>query len=372
MRRPRLFDYYRQFEALGPEEESRRLRRMREEQRSRELELAPVLDLSRAEWPEPPDPEIVNSATFALRRAINRYPDASGSPAREAIAGHHGIDAGRIAAGHGAAQLIQAAVRRLAAGGSVAIPWPSWSALPGLVARAGARPVLVPGGPDPERLAAAAGDVRAVVLCSPNDPTGALVDAGSLRALADRLGPDVAILLDEALVEFAGSGASAVPLTAELPTLLVFRSFSKAWALAGLRAGYVVSGEGGAGFLGELGPGLGVAAPSLAAMSAALEPGGRALRRLDRRLDAVAAERRRLERMVQDLPVRAEPTAAHLVWLSHDGLDGASLAHELAEQRILVAPGAEWGDERHVRIALRDRPSTERLVSALRTLTGSH
>lgn len=373
MRRPRILDYYRQFEALDPQEHSQRLKARRDEERSRELELAPVVDLSRPDWHEPPDPELVNAATFALRRAINRYPEAQGGPAVEAIAAHLGLDPDRIALGHGAAQLIQAAVRRLAVGGSLLVPWPSWSPLPALAARTGARPVFVecPGGFDPERVAAAAAtedDVRAVAVCSPNDPTGELVSAAQLRALAELTPAGTAILLDEALVEFAAPAASLTPLVDEIPSLIVFRSFSKAWALAGLRAGYAVAGEQAAEIVAELSPGLGVSQPAQAAMAAALEPGGKPLRRLERRAKAVAAERERLIRLLDDSAYELAPTRAHVVWLGHAELDGSDLAHELAERRLVVAPGSEWGDSRRVRITLRDRASTERLVSALREL----
>ena len=70
--RRRLVDYYRQFEALSPEEDSQRLRARREEEKSQELARVGELDLSRPDWHEPPDAEIVNAATFALRRALNR------------------------------------------------------------------------------------------------------------------------------------------------------------------------------------------------------------------------------------------------------------------------------------------------------------
>lgn len=221
---------------------------------------------------------------------------------------------------------------------------------------------------DPDRIAAADDALAAVVVCSPNDPTGALLSADDVRGLAAALPPDVPILLDEALVDFAGEHASAVPLTDELPALLVFRSFSKAWAMAGLRAGYAVGAAEAAGLLEEIGPGLGVASPAAAGMAAALDPGGRPLARLQRRVAYVAAERRRLERLLADLPVRFEPSGAHVTWLEHEQMDGPSLTHALAGQRVLVAPGAEWGDGRHVRVTLRDRAATERLASALRAL----
>src|SRR5699024_4055545 len=122
----------RRFEALSPEEDSLRLRARRDEEKSRELARVGDLDLSRPDWDEPPDPEIVNAATFALRRSINRYPDVAGSAALEAVAARHDVPADRVALGHGAGQLLQAALRELATGGEAVLPWPSWAQLPAL------------------------------------------------------------------------------------------------------------------------------------------------------------------------------------------------------------------------------------------------
>ncbi|MEA2124289.1 MAG: histidinol-phosphate aminotransferase, partial [Solirubrobacteraceae bacterium] len=227
----RGLDYYRQFEALSPEENVARLRAARAEQRSRELSRVDELDLRTTAWHEPPDPEIVNAATFALRRSINRYPEPGAGPAIAAIARHHGVPEGRIALGHGAGQLLQAALRELAMGGEAVLPWPSWAALPGLVTRSGAQPVPVPldasGAVDLDGLAAAVTErTRAVVICSPNDPTGTVVDRAQLRAFAESLRPELTVIVDEALVELAGDDASMAPLLEDLPNLLVLRSFS--------------------------------------------------------------------------------------------------------------------------------------------------
>ncbi|HVL95268.1 MAG TPA: histidinol-phosphate transaminase [Solirubrobacteraceae bacterium] len=370
----RLLDYYRQFEAISPEEDSRRLRERREAEKSLELERVPPLDLSRVEWHEPPDPEIVNAATFALRRAINRYPEADGGEARQAIARRHGVALERVALGHGAGQLLQGALREAAGGGDALMPWPAWSPLPALMARAGVRPVAVPlnrlGRVDFDALAAATGpDTRAVVLCNPNDPTGAPLDVEALRAYAGGLRPDVTVLVDEALVDLAGEGASALPLVDELPNLLVFRSFSKAWAMAGLRAGYVVAPAGDEDLVGVLSPGQGVAAPTQAAVAAALENADRAEVRLERRRHAMAAERARLAEQLAGTPFQFAPSAANFVWLRGEGTTAAAISHGLADQRIAVATG--WGDDAHVRITLRDRAATDRLASALRALAYS-
>jgi histidinol-phosphate/aromatic aminotransferase/cobyric acid decarboxylase-like protein len=374
--RRRLLDYYRQFEALSPEEDSRRLRERRDAERSKELERVAALDLSGTAWHEAPDPEIVNAATFALRRALNRYPDPHGGAAREAVARHHGVPADRVALGHGAGELLQAALRELAAGGEVVLPWPSWSPLPALAARAGVRPVPVRLGAgdavDLDALAAAVGDAtRAVVICSPNDPTGAVVDREALRTFVAALRPSVSVLVDEALVELAGEDASCAPLVDELPNLLVLRSFSKGWAMAGLRAGYLLGPAGDEELLAVLGPGQGVASPTLAAITAALEDPGRAARRLAARRTAAAAERERLATLLAGTPFSFAPSAAHLVWLRGEGMTAAAIAHALAGQGVLVASGAQWGDEEHVRVALRDRAATERLAAALRAAAGA-
>jgi histidinol-phosphate/aromatic aminotransferase/cobyric acid decarboxylase-like protein len=369
LKRPRLLDYYRQFEALSPEEDSRRMRARRDADRSAELELAPALDLSSSEWHEPPDPEIVNAATFALRRSLNRYPEVESGAARAAVAARHGLPEEQVALGHGAGQLIQAAVRSLAAGGEVLMPWPSWGPLPALILRSAAKPVPVPGDLD-AAIAAAGDDTRAIVLCSPNDPTGRVLTPDEVRHVAGNVPPHVTVLLDEALVDFAGEAASCVPLVQELPNLLVFRSFSKAWALAGLRIGYAAGPPEAAPLLSELTPGLGVSSPGQYAVVAALEGHDRVRARLDARRRTVAAERDRLAQKLQGTGFSFPDSQAHVVWLAHEHLDARSIFGGLEDQRIQVAHGADWNDAAHVRVTLRDRASTERLVSALKALSG--
>ena len=174
----RLLDYYRQFEELSPEEISRDLLERHHAERDRALAEVPPLDLATPSWHEPPDAEAVNAATYALRRAVNAYPDPT--PLHEALAARHGVSTDQVAPGHGAGELLHAAFRALAGDGEVAVAWPGWGPLPRLVHEAGGAPVAVPlttdGAPDLDVLAAAAGpDTRAVVLCTPNDPTGAAV-----------------------------------------------------------------------------------------------------------------------------------------------------------------------------------------------------
>jgi histidinol-phosphate/aromatic aminotransferase/cobyric acid decarboxylase-like protein len=368
----RFLGYYRQFEELSPEEVSRELKQRRDDEKAQALTETPPLDLSSPAWHEPPHAEIVNAATFALRRAVNAYPDAGA--AVEALAARHGVEPARVVAGHGAGELLRAALQALLAGsgsgGEVAIAWPGWGPLPRLVHEAGGRPVPVPlgrdGAPDVDALAANAGPpTRAVVLCSPNDPTGGTIDAGALRRLAAALPAGTWILLDAALADFEEPEADLAGLTGELERLLVFRSFSKAHAMAGFRAGYAVGPDGAGELLGRLAPALGVSAPAAAGMAWAAANGERYL---PRRREQAAAEREHLAAVLTGTDFAFPAGVGPLLWLSCASLPGRELAAGLATRRIFVAPGTAWGDDRHVRVALRGPGATDRLAAALKEL----
>jgi histidinol-phosphate aminotransferase len=214
-------------------------------------------------------------------------------------------------------------------------------------------------------LAAAQEDgVRVVVLASPNDPTGELVAAADLARLLDGVPKGVAVLLDEALVDFADAqpADSSLRLLETHPELIVFRTFSKAWGLAGLRVGYAIGGPGSEELLAQLEPDLGVSEVSQAGAFEALR---RCTEVVAHRARTIAQER---ERVTDGLRARGFDVAdsqANFVWAAHPTLDGGELADQLARAGILVAAGHALGEPHHVRISLRSRPASERLLRAV-------
>jgi histidinol-phosphate/aromatic aminotransferase/cobyric acid decarboxylase-like protein len=141
------------------------------------------------------------------------------------------------------------------------------------------------------------------------------------------------------------------------------RSFSKAHALAGLRAGYALVGS--AGRWAALAPALGISAPAQAAALWAAESGDAAVAR---RRAAAAADRERLLAALAGsphAPVEVVAGSAPFGWLSVAGLEARELAARLAAAKVFVAPGAAWGDDRHVRAALRGPEAVDRLAEAL-------
>jgi histidinol-phosphate aminotransferase len=345
----RFLDYYRQFEELSPEEISSELIERRHAERAQSLTEVVPLDLASPAWHEPPDAEAVNAATYALRRALNAYPDPA--PLREAIAARHGVAVETVAVGHGAGELLRAAFRRFS-GAEVAVAWPGWGHLPRLIDEAGGTPVPVE--PDPEAVLAVR--AKALVVCSPNDPTGAVVDLG---ALAAGLEESVWLIVDAALAEFAPDDDPAALIGAR-ERVVVVRSFSKAHAMAGFRVGYALGPDAS-----RLAPVTGVSAPAQAAALWALAEGDAIVAR---RRAIAARERERLATALQDTPFSFAAGHGPLAWLESSEHDGARIAGGLAAQRIYVTPGSAWGDDRHVRVALREGAATDRLSAALRDL----
>ena len=353
-------DYYRQFEAMAPEEISQELLALRDERRRQALSRIEPLDLSGTDWHEPPHPDAVNAATFALRRAVNAYPDRAAAPLRDAVAARHGLASEQVTIGHGAGELLRGLCGvLLARGGDALVGWPGWQPLPEQVAAAGGRAVPVPAAPA-EIVERAAAGTRAVLLTSPCDPTGAVLSRRALRDVCTGVPEGVTVVVDEALGEFAADGEDAAPLVAELPNLVVVRSFSKAHAMAGLRAGAAL---GPPELVGRLAPSGGIGAPAQAAALWAASDGGAEL--AARRRAVSAALHERLAGALAGSPVSAAPGAVPFAWLSSSAEDGAALGQRLAAARVFVAPGRLWGDERHVRASLRGAAAVDRLAAAL-------
>jgi histidinol-phosphate aminotransferase len=370
-----LLDYYRQFEGMSEEEVNRGLRERRAREKALALEQVPVCDLSRTEWPDFPDSEVVNASIFAARGGVNGYPDRHADRVRAMLGERHDVEPDRVVLGNGAAELLQAAaLHLLSQGDELVTPWPSYPLYPLMAQRAGARPVaveLAAGRVQLDALRDAVSErTRAVVICNPNDPTGTYLDAADVAGLAEALPEHVHVLVDEAYVHFQSREPedAVLRLTDRFPQLLVFRTFSKIYGLSGLRAGYVVAGPESSAVLEGVSPVLGVNALTQAAVVQALKIGDP---EIERRRRLVQGQRIRLSRALHDLPVDAPGSEANFLWLSAPGLSGAELAARLERQSVVVAPGGPLGDEDHVRAAVRGPVSTDRLLGALRRAFGA-
>jgi histidinol-phosphate aminotransferase len=364
-----LLDYYRQFEGMSEEEVNEGLRQEALERKQKALTRVETLDLSQTTWPELPHPRVVNAITFVARRGLHRYPHTRGSELRDALAEHHGVDRGRLILGNGAAELLSAATRALIAPGQrLLTSWPSYPLYPIMARRAHGQAVPVSGGVDALIEAAHDPGSRVVALASPNDPTGELLTTASLERLLGGLPDGVAVLLDEALVDFADAQPTdvSIAMLERHPRLLVFRSFSKAWGLAGLRVGYAIGAPGSEELMAELEPDLGVSEVSQAGALEALRGCGPLL---ERRVRTIRSERPRLAAALAERGFDVADSQANFLWVAHSELQGDELAARLAQIGVLVATGSALGEPHHLRIALRSAAATDRLLNAIDKVT---
>jgi len=208
---------------------------------------ADAFKLSSNENPFEPLPAVL-TAIADVSLNINRYPDASAAVLRGALAERYGVSPGEVLVGAGSvallAQLITAAA---SAGDEVIYSWRSFEAYPGLVTVAGATSVQVPNTVDhrhdlPAMITAITERTRVIIVCSPNNPTGTVVTLDEFEAFMAGIPPTVLVLLDEAYIEFVTdpSAVRGIPLLGHYPNLVVLRTFSKAYGLAGLRVGYAI------------------------------------------------------------------------------------------------------------------------------------
>jgi histidinol-phosphate aminotransferase len=352
-------DYYRQFDDIDEAKLNIERRARRQEEKRQALERVPDVDLSGTEWPELPHSEIVNAAIARARGLVNRYPDRHAAGVRRLLAERHGVEPEQIALGNGAAELLQsAAFALLAPGSELLMPWPSYPLYPLLAAHAGARPVFAANGLERGEMSER---TRVLVLCNPNDPTGAYIHSEELGALLSGLPEHVHVLLDEALVHFqdAEDVDACLRLVDAFPRLLVVRTFSKIYGLSGLRAGYAVGSD--PGLLAAVAPVLGVNALTQAALEHALRTGDR---EIERRRRAVARERARLTEGLRALGADVADSQANFVWLQAPGMSGDALAVALRRQGVLVAPGGPLGADDHVRVSILDAAATDRVLRA--------
>jgi histidinol-phosphate aminotransferase len=194
--------------------------------------------------------ESVQAAAARTLTGLNRYPDPSYEPLRLALSRRYDLPKENIALGNGSCDLILAAGDALLEpGAEVIYAWPAFSVYPHLAAASGARAIQVPlDSEERHDLDAMAAEItvatRLILVCNPNNPTSTSLSLEEIDAFLAKVPSHVAVILDEAYVEFSlvvGDTYASLPLLEKYPNLVILRTFSKVYGLAALRVGYGLS-----------------------------------------------------------------------------------------------------------------------------------
>ncbi|HZI96893.1 MAG TPA: histidinol-phosphate transaminase [Actinomycetales bacterium] len=278
--------------------------------------------ISSNENPYPPLPSVL-SVVEGAAASMNRYPDMFATALTEAIADHLGVLPEQVATGTGSVGVLGQIVQATCADGDeVVYAWRSFEAYPIVVGISGARAVQVPLTADARHdLDAMAGAVtpatRLVLVCTPNNPTGPAVRRAELEAFLDRVPPDVLVVVDEAYREFVRDPEvpDALDVWRSRPNVVVLRTFSKAYGLAGLRVGYAVAHEPVADALRKTSVPFGVSSLAQEAAVASL----RAEAELLERVAALVGERTRVLGALRDQGWPVPDSEANFVWVPAGG-----------------------------------------------------
>jgi histidinol-phosphate aminotransferase len=327
-----------------------------------------IAQLASNESPFPPHPKVVEAIQKAAA-SMNRYPDPDATLLRRRLAERYETEPGRVAVGNGSCEILLAAADALLEpGAEVLYAWPSFSMYPYLPALTGAREVRVPlAEGDVHDLDAMAAEVTAatqlLIVCNPNNPTATHIPAAEIGAFCERIPSHVTIVLDEAYVEFQAHDDpdASLDLLESFPNLVVLRTFSKCYGLAGLRVGYAIGSSNFRAAVDAVRQPFSVNALAQAA-------GAEAVRHQDdvlRRVESTIAARLTVEEGLRELGLATSDSHANFSWVDLGDADEGEVLAGLAEREIAVRPGKALGGPGHVRVSYGTAEENARFLRGL-------
>jgi histidinol-phosphate aminotransferase len=326
-----------------------------------------VIKLNTNENPYPPSPRVRDALGAFGAERLRLYPDPGARRLRERIAETYGRPVEGVLVGNGSDELITLLVRGVVEpGDAVAFPVPTYSLYETVVALHGARSVQVPFPADWRLPVGALVAVRASLtfVCSPNSPSGTGAALADLEALAR--GAAGVVVVDEAYADFGD--ADALALLDRLSNVVVLRTLSKSFALAGVRVGFALGHPDLLAGLATLKDSYNVSCLAQVAAEAALGD----LAHMRAGVARIRATRRRLAGALDALGYRVPPSAANFVLAVRPGVDQAPVAAALAERGILVRHFATPRLQDALRVSVGTDAEIDTLVAALGEIVAPH
>lgn len=337
-----------------------------------------IVKLASNENPLGPSPKAL-AAVREQAQEVHRYPDGNAHTLRGALSAHHGIAPERILFGNGSNDVLDLIGRTFLGPGRQAVFGQHAFAIFPIVTRStGAEGVVAPanrpgqGQPYGHDLSAMAARItrqtRVVFIANPNNPTGTWLSGEELENFLETVPGDVIVVVDEAYVEYAAEVATYREVSGWLdrfPNLIVTRTFSKAYGLAGLRVGYALCSAVIAELLNRVRHPFNVNSLAQAAATAALADAAHVIQTVERN----SRERRRLTEAFDRLGLHVLPSAANFLCVEI-GSQASAVNEALLRDGIIARPLAGYALPRFLRVSLGSAEEIDRFMASLRQLHG--
>ena len=336
---------------------------------ARELGLDPggIIKLASNENPLGPSPRAVAAMEAAIRQ-VHLYPDGSSFHLRRRLAALFDLEPGQVVLGNGSNEILELIGHVLLSPGTdIVVSQYCFAVYPIVAALFGARLIEVPARSDlgadiPAMLRAITPSTRAVFLANPNNPTGTLSSREDVSRLLAGVPPEVMVVMDEAYIEFLADPVDLVPLlrAGTTPNLILTRTFSKVFGLAGLRLGYGLASPEVAAALEKARQPFNVNLPAQAAALAAIDDREHLARTRANNAEGLAY----VQNAVAQMGRRYVPSHANFV-LVHVG-EGARVFAALQRRGIITRPMAGYGLPEWLRVSIGTTRENMAVVQALR------
>jgi histidinol-phosphate aminotransferase len=341
------------------------------EELERELGITNIIKLASNENPLGPSPQAVLAMQTALGD-VWLYPDGNGFVLKDKLATLHGVERSQITLGNGSSEPLEFIVRAFVQpGDEVLFSEHSFAIYPIVTQAAGGVGVAAPAkawGYDLAALKSHISDrTRIIFIANPNNPTGTWLGGAELEVFIASVPQEIIVVVDEAYYDYASHpalGAEGYPNTiewvAKYPNLMVTRTFSKSYALAGLRVGYAVSHPQVADLMNRVRPPFNVNNLAMAAAVAALEDGDH----LRASVEMNSAGLQQLTAAFEAMGLEYIPSVGNFI--SVDVARAAAPIYEaLLREGVIVRPVANYGMPNHLRVTVGLPEENERFVVAL-------
>ncbi|MGH8226220.1 MAG: histidinol-phosphate transaminase [Gammaproteobacteria bacterium] len=347
---------------------------------SRELGIGDIVKLASNENPLGPSPRAVEAMRGEIAN-VALYPDGNAFALKRALADYHDIGMENIVVGSGSDHILELAARAFLAADRSAVMSQYGFSIYAIVARAASAELRMapahapdhpaqPYGHDHEALLDAVDETtRVLFIANPNNPTGTWLCADELETLLSRLDPSTIVVLDEAYYDYVAPFESAYPdsraLLDRYPNLVVLRTFSKAYGLAGIRVGYALAHPAMTDVLNRVRLSFNPNSLAQAAAVAALADRDHVRLTVEHNHKAL----RRLDEALQALGLSTIPSVCNFV-TADVGRSGREVFQALLQEGIITRPLDAYDMPRHLRLSVGLHEQNERLIAALGRILG--